>query len=71
MERVKMLQSGLDASFTEFTRTASQAKTFVEEAAGILAAQFEGVPPEQLSGIVCTPKRPCRRLLLKITVKET
>lgn len=46
---MKALQNGLDASFNEFTRTASQAKAFVDEAAGLLAARFEGCPPEQLS----------------------
>ena len=52
MEQLRALQSGLDREFDEFKRTASQATTFADKAAGLLAAQFADVTSEQLSAQV-------------------
>jgi len=54
MERLRTLKCGLDREFAEFKRTASQAASFADEAAGFLAAQFADVPSEQLSAQVGT-----------------
>jgi hypothetical protein len=52
IERMRVLQSGLDRELADFKRTASQATSFSEKAAGLLAAQFADVPSEQLSAQV-------------------